>query len=106
MHDLSEARGIWAALGERAGKIPTLAVKGSIGNNGAGAGGIEVGAAALCIRHQTVPAAINTETVDPQCGLNVVVGRPLRAKIDTAVTVAYALGGGQTAALVLRRLEA
>jgi len=105
-HDLSEARGIRSALGERAGRIPTLAVKSSIGNNGAGAGGIEVGATALCMSHQTVPAAINTETVDPQCGLNVVSGRPLSAKIDTAVSVAYALGGGQTAALVLRRLEA
>ncbi|HSW47028.1 MAG TPA: beta-ketoacyl-[acyl-carrier-protein] synthase family protein [Phycisphaerae bacterium] len=105
-HDLSEARGIRAALGERAGQVPTLAIKGSVGNNGAGAGGIEVAVAALCMHHQTVPPSVSTEAVDPECGLNIVTGRPISVTIDTAVSVAYALGGGQTAALVLRRLEA
>ncbi len=105
-HDASEARGIRSALGERAGRIPTLAIKGSIGNNGAGAGGIEVAAGALCLKHQTVPAAVNTETPDPECGLNVVTGRPFTGRIDAVLTTAYALGGGQTAALVLKRWEA
>ena len=105
-HDLSEARGIRGALGERAGKVPTLVIKGSVGNNGAGSGGIEVGVAALCMKHQTVPASLNTETVDPECGLNVVTGRPYTGRIDAILTTAYALGGGQTAALVLKRLEA
>jgi 3-oxoacyl-[acyl-carrier-protein] synthase II len=105
-HDLSEARGIRGALGDRAGQVPTLAVKGSIGNNGAGSGGIEVGVAALCMKHQTVPASLNTAAPDPECGLNVVTGRPYTGPIGTILTTAYALGGGQTAALVLKRLEA
>lgn len=105
-HDLSEARGIRGVLGDRAGKIPALAIKGSVGNNGAGSGGIEVGVAALCIKHQTVPASLNTEAIDPECGLNVVTGRPFAGPLETILTTAYALGGGQTAALVLKRLEA
>ncbi len=104
-HDLSEARGIRAALGERAAAVPTLAIKGAVGNNGAGSGALDVAATALCIQHNTVPPAVNTRVVDPACGLNVVVGDPIDARISTAVSVAYALGGGQNAALVLRRLE-
>jgi len=104
--DLAEARGIRTVLGERAGRIPTLAIKGSIGNNGAGAGGIEVAAGALCLKNQTVPASISTETVDPACGLNVVTGRPITGRFNAVLTTAYALGGGQTAALVLKRWEA
>lgn len=105
-HDLSEARGLRRALGERATRIPALATKGFTGNNGAGAGAIDVAIAAMCLKQNTVPAALNVTNVDPQCGLNVVVGNPIDAKIDVAVTVAYALGGGQNAALVLKRLEA
>jgi hypothetical protein len=44
--------------------------------------------------------------MDPQCGLNVVDDQPLKAEISGAVSVAYAMGGGQNAALVLKRMEA
>jgi 3-oxoacyl-[acyl-carrier-protein] synthase II len=105
-HDLSEARGLRLALGDRVAQIPALATKGFTGNNGAGAGAIDVAIAALCMQHNTVPAARNVENVDPQCGLNVVRNKPADARVDVALTVAYALGGGQNAALVLKRLEA
>lgn len=105
VHDLSEARGIRAALGAQAGAIPTLAIKGAIGNNGAGSGAIDLAVAAMCLKYKTVPPAANTETVDPECGLNVVRGQATDLKASVAVSVAYALGGGQNAALVLKRLE-
>lgn len=105
-HDLSEARGLRLALGARTSQIPALATKGYTGNNGAGAGAIDVAIAAMCMRHNTVPAAVNVSNVDPKCGLNVVTNEAIDAKIDLVVTVAYALGGGQNAALVLKRLEA
>jgi len=104
--DLSEARGIHAALGTRASKVPALAIKGAVGNNGAGSGAIDLSAAMLCMKHNTIPPSLNVQTVDPQCGLNVVRGDPLDARIDVALSLAYALGGGQNAALVLKRLEA
>ncbi|HOW69230.1 MAG TPA: beta-ketoacyl-[acyl-carrier-protein] synthase family protein [Phycisphaerae bacterium] len=104
-HDLSEARGIRAALGDKAGSIPALAIKGAIGNNGAGSGAIDLAIAALCVRHQIIPPATSTKKVDPACGLNLVVGKPIEAKTGIAVSVAYALGGGQNAVLVLKRME-
>lgn len=105
-HDRSEAKGLHKALGARAAQIPALATKGFIGNNGAGAGAIDAAITALCMTNHTVPAALNVKQVDPACGLNVVVGKPIDARINLAVTVAYALGGGQNAALVFKRWEA
>ena len=104
-HDLSEARGIRAALGDRASQAPALSIKASTGNNGAGSGAIDLSVAAMCLKTNTVPPAINTERMDPECGLNVVKGDPIDANIKAAVSVAYALGGGQNAALVLKKLE-
>lgn len=104
-HDLSEARGLKAALGDRAAKIPALSVKGSLGNNGAGSGAIDLSIAAMCLKTNTVPPAVNLEQMDPACGLNVIKGDPTDARINALVSVAYALGGGQNAALVLKKLE-
>ncbi len=105
-HDLSEARGIHRALGDRAKRVPALAVKGAVGNNGAGSGAIDLAVAAMCVRHQTAPPAQNLNAPDPRCDLNVVAGDPIDARIGAAVSVGYSLGGGQNAALVLKRLEA
>lgn len=105
-HDLSEARGIRAALNEHGTRAPVLAIKGSLGNNGAGSGAIDLGIAAMCISKGAVPPARNADQIDPECGLNVVTGQPLNRGIATVVSTAYAMGGGQNAALVLKRMEA
>lgn len=103
-HDLSEARAIRMVFGDRASKLPVLATKGAIGNNGAGSGAIDVSIAALCIQKGVVPASRSTVNIDPQCGLNVVRGKAIDVKANTVLSIGYALGGGQNAALVLRRI--
>lgn len=102
-HDRSEARAIHQTLGDRARTIPALAVKGAVGNSGAGSGAIDVSLAILSLAHSVVPPSQNTDHVDPDCDLNVVRGEPLTAPMKTVLSVAYTLGGGQNAALVLRR---
>ena len=104
-YDLAEARGWKAALGDRTETVPALSIKGAIGNNGAGSGAIDIAITAMCLKEQTVPPAQNLETMDPQCGLNVVTGDPVSTDLHTAVTGGYALNGSQTAALVLKRME-
>ena len=74
-----------------------------MGNNGAGSGAIDLALTVLAMYNRTIPASRNTETIDPACGINVVRGRAVDAKVDLAVSIGYALGGGQNAALVLRR---
>ncbi|NLX12849.1 MAG: beta-ketoacyl-[acyl-carrier-protein] synthase family protein [Phycisphaerales bacterium] len=104
-HDQSEARGVRTVLGARAGEIPAMAIKGAIGNNGAGSGAIDLAVAALCLKNNTIPPAANVLNIDPQCAFKVVTGKPMTAPINAVLSVAYALGGGQNAALVMKKLE-
>lgn len=102
-HDLSEAAGIRSVLGDRAAEVPVLAIKGAVGNNGAGSGAIDLAAAVLAMHNHTVPPSQNTSMVDPACGLNVVHGDPVDARLDVVVSTSFAPSGGQSAALVVRR---
>jgi 3-oxoacyl-(acyl-carrier-protein) synthase len=104
-HDRSEARGLRSVLGDRVEQIPALAIKGSIGNNGAGSGAIDLAVAAMCMKNNTIPPALNVGKIDPECGLNLVTGDPIDANTNIVVSVAYALGGGQNAALILKKME-
>jgi 3-oxoacyl-[acyl-carrier-protein] synthase II len=98
-HDLGEAMGIAAAVG---GKVPVVAIKGAVGQCGAGAGSIETAVAAMAVYSGQIPPTINCTQPDPQCPVNVVC-QPTQREVKVAVTVGYALGGGQYGALVLKK---
>ena len=102
-HDASEAAAVRNVFGDRASRLPVLATKGALGVNGAGSGAIDVAVTAMAMKRGVVPPSLNTEKVDPACGLDVVRGDPTDSHAELAVSVASALSGGQTAALVLRR---
>ena len=99
-YDRSEARGLHAALGRRASEVPVMAIKGALGNNGAGSGAIDLAVAVLSAYAGKVPPSQNVGEVDPTCGLNVLRGDPTEMKPRVVLSTAYALSGGQTAALV------
>lgn len=98
-HDLGEAIGIAAAISS---KVPVVAIKGAMGMAGAGAGAIETAVAAMAIETGQIPPTINCTQPDPECPVNV-VREPMQREVKVAVTVGYALGGGQYGALVLRK---
>lgn len=103
-HDAAEAAGIRAILGKKS-DVPVLAIKGAVGNNGAGSGAIDLAVATLAMYHNTVPPSVNTTNVDPACGLHVVTNDPVDARIGHALSTAYALNGGQNAAIVIKRYQ-
>jgi 3-oxoacyl-[acyl-carrier-protein] synthase II len=103
-HDLGEAMGIAAALGGNAGRVPVVAIKGATGLCGAGAGTIDTAVAAMAIHTGRVPPTINFSQPDPQCPI-LVNREVLQREVKVAVTIGYALGGGQYGALVLRKHE-
>ena len=105
-HDAAEAAGIKNALGNDAGKVPVLATKGALGNNGAGSGAIDLAMLTLAMSRGVVPPSLNTENIDPACGLNIVRGDPTDCRAEVGLSVANALSGGQTAALLIRRYHA
>lgn len=102
-HDASEAAAIRNTLGDVAKTVPVLATKGALGNNGAGSGAIDLAITVTAVQRGVIPPSLNTNEVDPACGLNVVCGEPIDCRADTALSVATAMCGGQTAALVMRR---
>ncbi|QOJ15352.1 MAG: beta-ketoacyl-[acyl-carrier-protein] synthase family protein [Planctomycetia bacterium] len=102
-HDASEAAALKAVLGARLAEVPILAIKGGIGNNGAGSGALDFIAMVLSLYNATLPPTVNGRFVDPSLGLRATVGRSVDARVETAASLAYALGGGQNAALLIRR---
>lgn len=105
-HDACEAAGIRAALGGHGAAVPVLATKGALGNNGAGSGAIDLAVTVMALHRGVIPPSLNTAEVDPVCNLNVVRGDPTDAKVESALSLAGALSGGQTAALLIRRYRA
>jgi len=102
-HDASEAAAIRSVFGQRGSTVPVLATKGAIGVNGAGSGAIDLAVTVMAMHRGVIPPSLNTNQVDPECGLNVVHGDPIDSRAEWVTSTAGALSGGQTAAVVLRR---
>lgn len=102
-HDAAEQAAWNRSLGSRVSEIPALAIKGSVGNNGAGSGAIDLAAALLAMKHNTVPPSLNTDAPNDDKSLRFVQGDPIDAPINGFVSAAYALNGVQNAALVIRK---
>ncbi len=104
-HDRSEMAGWNDVFGSRLGEIPAMTTRGAHGNNGAGSGAIEFAATVMALYRNTVPPSLNTGDCDEACRFSFVQSDPIDAPIREAITLGYALTGGQAAALVIRRLE-
>jgi len=101
--DLAEAKGIEAALGEAASKIPVWPTKSMLSNTGAACGALDVIAAVRAMNESRIPAAKNCDRIADRCNLNI-VRQPQSRKIRYALCCSYTFGG-QTAALVLKNVD-
>ena len=104
-HDLAEAKAIQHVFAERVGELPVMTIRGSVGNNGAGSGAIDFIATVLALHNRTLPPSLNCDNIDPACGLRVSADSPVDANIEAAISTSYALGGGQNAALLIKRYD-
>jgi 3-oxoacyl-(acyl-carrier-protein) synthase len=68
--DAVEAACLCEFFGERIASIPTVSIKGAVGNPLGAAGSIQVASAALSLRTGRVPPTVNWETPDPECPLH------------------------------------
>jgi 3-oxoacyl-[acyl-carrier-protein] synthase II len=101
--DRLEAAAWQAALGERAEQVPAWCLTGAIGSTFAGAGALELAAAALALQKQAVCPTVNFETPIDGCRMKFLRQREGR-KVDCAVSGAHTVGG-QSAAVVLKRYQ-
>jgi 3-oxoacyl-[acyl-carrier-protein] synthase II len=104
-YDAAEAAAWNEVFGARLSEIPAMTTRGAIGVNGAGTGAIDFAATVTALARNTIPPSLNTSNPDPASRFRFVQDDPKDARITHALTVSYALAGGQTAALVVRKIE-
>jgi len=101
--DSAEAKAIEAALGKAAAKIPVWPTKSMLSNTGAAAGALDIVAAVCAMKDVTIPAAKNCDRKADGCNLNI-VKQPQQKNIRYVLCCSYTYGG-QTAAIVLKKVE-
>lgn len=99
--DLAEARALTRVFGTNLGSIPSVSLKGAIGNPLGAAGAIQVGASVLGLKRGTIPPTVNWEFPDPACALNL-SGHPRLIAHGTTLVNAHGLSGTNSC-LVLKR---
>lgn len=101
LNDTSEALGINAWAGERAGSLAVSSTKASIGHLLGAAGAVEAVVCLMALREQWLPPETGLNTVDPACRFNL-VRQPTAARVEVALSNSFGFGGAN-ATLVLRR---
>jgi 3-oxoacyl-(acyl-carrier-protein) synthase len=99
--DQAEATALRAGLGARLASIPVVAIKGAVGNALGAAGAIQIGCAALGMRHSIIAPTVNWSHPDPSCPLNLqATSRSLAT--ETALVVGRD-PGGSISCLILKQ---
>jgi len=68
------------------------------------AGGAELIATVLCIKHQTLHPTINYTTPDPECDLDYVPNKARPAEVKAALSNSFGFGG-HNVCLAVRKFE-
>lgn len=91
--DICETKAIKLALGDHAKKVMVSATKSMTGHLLGAAGGVELAASALAIKHGIIPPTINHENPDPECDLDCVPNTAREAKVSTVISNSFGFGG-------------
>ena len=104
LNDKTETNAIKLALGEEdARKALISSTKSMTGHMLGAAGGIELVASALAVKHGIVPPTINYKEADPECDLNYVPNKAV--EVDVTMAASNSLGfGGHNACVVLKKV--
>ncbi|MBI5124484.1 MAG: beta-ketoacyl-ACP synthase II [Candidatus Omnitrophica bacterium] len=101
-NDKIETLAIKKVFGAHAKKLAVSSTKSVMGHLLGAAGGVELIACALAIKHSIIPPTINYETPDPDCDLDYVPNKPRAHKIKVAMSNALGFGG-HNATLVVKK---
>jgi 3-oxoacyl-[acyl-carrier-protein] synthase II len=100
--DRAEATALEEIFGERLGEIPTTSIKGVIGNPLAGAGPLQVAAAAFALVEGLVPPTANHDVPIPGLKMDMVTGCSLYSQPERVLLNAHGVGGANCT-LILQR---
>ena len=104
LNDKTETNAIKLAVGEdNARKALISSTKSMTGHMLGAAGGVELIATALAVKHGIVPPTINYKEADPECDLNYVPNKAVKA--DVTIAASNSLGfGGHNACVALKKI--
>lgn len=104
LNDKTETNAIKLALGEEdARKAYISSTKSMTGHMLGAAGGVELIATALALKHGVIPPTINYKEADPECDLNYVPNKAI--EVDITIGASNSLGfGGHNACVVLKKI--
>ena len=84
------------------GVPPVTSVKGHLGHSLAAAGALEGVVSVLSLMNQVIPPTAGTTVVDPEIGLDVVLGEPRPADLEVVLSNSFGFGG-HNGSVVFRR---
>lgn len=91
LNDLAESVAVRNVFGADA--PPVTSVKGHLGHSLAAAGALEAVVSLLSLVHQTIPPTAGTTVVDPEVGLDVVLGTPRAVSMERVLSNSFGFGG-------------
>ena len=100
LNDLAETAAIKGALGAAAGRVAISSTKSCTGHMLGAAGGVELGFAAMAVRHNLIPPTINYEIPDPGCDLNYTPNTAVSREVNYALSNSCGFGGHNVSLLV------
>ncbi len=104
LNDKTETLAYKKIFGPRAYTIPISATKSMTGHTLGSTGGVEAVVTALTLEHQFIHPTINYETPDPECDLNYVPNKGIKA--DVRVCLSNSLGfGSRNSAIIIKKYE-
>ena len=100
LNDLAESFAVHRVFGDT--PPPVTSIKGHLGHSLAAAGALEGVVSVLSLVNQLVPPTAGTTNVDPECGLDVVIGEPRSMDVDVVLSNSFGFGG-HNGSVVFRR---
>jgi 3-oxoacyl-[acyl-carrier-protein] synthase II len=91
--DICETKAIKQALGESAKTVAVSSTKSMTGHLLGAAGGVEMAACVLAIKHGVIPPTINLDNPDPECDLDYVPNVAREKKVRVAINNSFGFGG-------------
>ena len=103
LNDLAESVALRKVFGDHA--PPVTSIKGHLGHSLAAAGALEGVASVMTLVNQVIPPTAGTTKVDPDVGLDVVIGQPRTADVEVILSNSFGFGG-HNGSVVFRRFHA